>query len=54
MKPLPLMTLIRVSCRRAIETTMPSLSYELLATTWQDIQTEQVTDFLEMMRAREE
>lgn len=48
-----IMILIRDACRRAIEGNHASLQQETLAATWQDIQTKQVTDFLDLVRQRE-
>jgi hypothetical protein len=48
-----IMILIRDACRRAIEGNHASLQQELLETTWKDIQTKQVTDFLDLIRQRE-
>jgi hypothetical protein len=48
-----IMILIRDACRRAIEGNHPSLQQELLESTWKDIQTKQVTDFLDLIRQRE-
>jgi len=47
------MILIRDACRRAIEGNHVSLQQEILETTWKDIQTKQVTDFLDLIRQRE-
>ncbi|MGO8948800.1 MAG: TniB family NTP-binding protein [Ktedonobacterales bacterium] len=49
-----IMILIRDGCRRAIEQSSPCLTPELLSATWKDIQTEKVTDFLDLIRARED
>ncbi len=48
-----IMILIRDACRRAIEGNHVSLQQEILETTWKDIQTKQVTDFLDLIRQRE-
>ncbi len=48
-----IMILIRDACRRAIEGNSPSLQQETLSATWKDIQTKQVTDFLDLIRQRE-
>ncbi len=48
-----IMILIRDACRRAIERNDASLQQETLAATWKDIQTKQVTDFLDLVRQRE-
>ena len=48
-----IMILIRDACRRAIEGNYASLQQEILEATWKDIQTKQVTDFLEIIRQRE-
>lgn len=48
-----IMILIRDACRRAIERDDASLKPETLEMTWKDIQTKQVTDFLEIIRQRE-
>ncbi len=48
-----IMILIRDACRRAIEGNHASLQQETLAATWKDIQTKQVTDFLDLVRQRE-
>jgi Bacterial TniB protein len=48
-----IMILIRDACRRAIEGDEASLRPEILEATWQDIQTKQVTDFLDIVRQRE-
>jgi hypothetical protein len=46
------MILIRDACRRAIEEQAPSLAQPILEATWKDIQTKQVTDFLDLIRQR--
>ena len=48
-----IMILIRDACRRAIERDDASLRQETLEATWKDIQTKQVTDFLDLIRQRE-
>jgi len=48
-----IMILIRDSCRRAIEESRPCLEQPILEATWKDIQTEQVTNFLDLIRQRE-
>jgi hypothetical protein len=48
-----IMILIRDACRRAIEGNHASLHQETLSATWKDIQTKQVTDFLDLIRQRE-
>lgn len=48
-----IMILVRDACRRAIEGNHASLQQELLERTWKDIQTKQVTDFLDLIRQRE-
>ncbi len=48
-----IMILIRDACRRAIERDDASLQQEILEATWKDIQTKQVTDFLDLIRQRE-
>ncbi len=48
-----IMILIRDACRRAIEQSRPCLEAAILETTWKDIQTKQVTDFLNLIRQRE-
>lgn len=45
-----IMILILDASLRAINQGLPNLSPELLAATWQDIQTHQVTDFLQLLR----
>jgi hypothetical protein len=47
------MILIRDACRRAIEGNCASLQQETLLASWRDIQTKQVTDFLDLIRQRE-
>jgi len=49
-----IMILIRDACRRAIERNDSCLRQEVLAATWKDIQTKQVTDFLSFIRQREQ
>jgi hypothetical protein len=48
-----IMILIRDACRRAIEGNHDFLRQEVLEATWKDIQTKQVTDFLDFIRQRE-
>ncbi len=48
-----IMILIRDGCRRAIEESRPCLEQPILEATWQDLQTEQVTNFLDLIRQRE-
>ncbi len=48
-----IMILIRDACRRAIEESRPCLEQPLLEAAWKDIQTKQVTDFLDLIRRRE-
>jgi Bacterial TniB protein len=48
-----IMILIRDGCRRAIEGNCASLQQETLEASWKDIQTKQVTDFLDLIRQRE-
>ncbi len=48
-----IMILIRDACRRAIEGNCASLQQETLLASWRDIQTKQVTDFLDLIRQRE-
>lgn len=48
-----IMILIRDACRRAIERNDAKLHQETLAATWQDIQTRQVTNFLDLIRQRD-
>ncbi len=48
-----IMILIRDACRRAIERNDASLHQETLEATWKDIQTKQVTNFLDVIRQRE-
>jgi hypothetical protein len=45
-----IMILILDASSRAIQNGLPHLPLDLLATTWQDIQTHQVTDFLRLSR----
>lgn len=47
-----IMILIRDACRRAIEEQAPALSQRVLEATWKDVQTKQVTDFLDLIRQR--
>ncbi len=47
-----IMILIRDGCRRAIEESRPCLEQPILEATWKDIQTEQVTNFLDLIRKR--
>ena len=49
-----IMILIRDACRRAIERNDSSLQQDTLAATWKDVQTKQVTDFLSLIRRREQ
>lgn len=49
-----IMILIRDACRRAIERNDSSLREETLEASWKDIQTKQVTDFLSLIRQREQ
>jgi hypothetical protein len=49
-----IMILIRDACRRAIERNDCSLQQDMLAATWKDVQTKQVTDFLSLIRRREQ
>lgn len=46
-----IMILILDASRRAIEQGQPKLSIELLTQTWHEIQTHQVTDFLELLQS---
>jgi hypothetical protein len=48
-----IMILIRDACRRAIERNDARLHQEILETTWKDIQTKQVTNFLDIIRQRD-
>jgi Bacterial TniB protein len=48
-----IMILIRDACRRAIEGNDASLQQGMLEAAWKDIQTKQVTDFLDLIRQRE-
>jgi hypothetical protein len=48
-----IMILIRDGCRRAIEGSHASLQQETLEASWKDIQTKQITDFLDLIRQRE-
>ena len=48
-----IMILIRDACRRAIEESRPCLELPILEAAWRDIQTKQVTDFLDLIRQRE-
>jgi Bacterial TniB protein len=48
-----IMILIRDACRRAIEQSRPCLEQPMLEAAWKDIQTKQVTDFLDLVRQRE-
>jgi len=45
-----IMILIRDGCRRAIEESRPCLEQPILEAAWKDIQTQQVTDFLDLIR----
>jgi hypothetical protein len=49
-----IMILIRDACRRAIEQSRPCLEQSMLEAAWKDIQTKQVTDFLSLIRQREQ
>ncbi len=49
-----IMILIRDACRRALERNDVSLREDTLSATWKDIQTKQVTDFLSLIRQREQ
>ena len=49
-----IMILIRDACRRTIERNDSSLQEDVLQATWKDIQTKQVTDFLSLIRQREQ
>jgi Bacterial TniB protein len=49
-----IMILIRDACRRAIEGNYASLQASILEASWKDIQTKQVTDFLDLIHQREE
>ncbi|HYU76605.1 MAG TPA: TniB family NTP-binding protein [Ktedonobacteraceae bacterium] len=49
-----IMILVRDACRRAIERNDSSLQEEVLQATWKAIQTKQVTDFLSLIRQREQ
>jgi hypothetical protein len=49
-----IMILIRDACRRAIEQSLPCLEQSMLEAAWKDIQTKQVTDFLSLIRQREQ
>ena len=48
-----IMILIRDACRRAIEESRPCLEQPILEAAWKDIQTKQVTNFLDLIRQRE-
>ncbi len=48
-----ILILIRDGCRRAIEQSRPCLEQPMLEAAWKDIQTKQVTDFLDLIRQRE-
>ena len=48
-----IMILIRDACRRAIERNDARLHQEILEATWKDIQTKQVTNFLDIIRQRD-
>lgn len=48
-----IMILIRDACRRALEQSRPYLEQSMLEAAWKDIQTKQVTDFLDLIRQRE-
>jgi len=47
------MILLTDASRRAIEQNQPRLSPALLEETWRDIQTSQVTDFLQILPVKE-
>ena len=47
-----IMILIRDACRRAILECRPALELPILDAAWKEIQTKQVTDFLELIRQR--
>ena len=49
-----IMILIRDACRRAIEANHAFLQQEMLEASWKAIQTKQITDFLDLIRQREE
>ncbi len=49
-----IMILIRDACRRAIEGDAAALDTTTLKATWKDIQTHQVTNFLDLVRQREQ
>jgi hypothetical protein len=49
-----IMILIRDGCRRAIEQSSLCLDPQTLSATWKDIQTNQVTNFLDLVRQREQ
>jgi hypothetical protein len=48
-----IMILIRDGCRRAVEESRPYLEQCILEAAWKDIQTQQVTNFLDLIRQRE-
>lgn len=48
-----IMILIRDGCRRAVEESRPYLEPCILEAAWKDIQTQQVTNFLDLIRQRE-
>jgi len=48
-----IMILIRDACRRAIERNDARLHQDILEATWKDIQTKQVTNFLDIIRQRD-
>lgn len=48
-----IMILVRDGSRRAIEENCPCLERPILEAAWKDIQTQQVTDFLDLIRRRE-
>jgi Bacterial TniB protein len=48
-----IMILIRDACRRALEGNYASVTQEILEASWKAIQTKQVTDFLDLIRQRE-
>lgn len=48
-----IMILIRDACRRAIEADASALDTTILSATWKDMQTNQVTNFLDLVRQRE-
>ena len=48
-----IMILIRDACRRAIEQSRPCLELPILEAAWKEIQTKQVTNFLDIIRQRD-